>query len=97
MGAHIVLSLLNELRKRDKMRGRSTSVRFYLSHDIKINSNTPRLYSQRLYSVMYWLINHCTDWAQTPFRRHFEFNDVIYLKRHCNVDNRLCNVVFTTT
>ena len=49
MSAHILLNLLNELRKRDKMRGlpsilslfrneqyRSTNVRFYLSYDIKI-------------------------------------------------------------
>ena len=53
MSAHVLLNLLNELRKRDKMQGllsiylfatslvnsiiRSTNVRFYLSHDIKIN------------------------------------------------------------
>ena len=28
-------------------------------------SNTPRLYSQWLNSVIYWLINHCMDWART--------------------------------
>ena len=34
MSAHVLLNLLNELGKRDKMRGKSTNVRFYLSHDI---------------------------------------------------------------
>ena len=49
MSAHVLLNLLNELGKRDKMRGlssilslfrnefnkyRSMNVRFYLSHDI---------------------------------------------------------------
>ena len=34
MSAHVLLILLNELGKRDKMRG--TNVRFYLSYDIKI-------------------------------------------------------------
>ena len=27
--------------------------------------NTPHTYSQWLNSVIYWLINHCTDWART--------------------------------
>ena len=64
------------------------------------NSNTPRLYSQWLISVIYWLINHCTDRTRTgvtSFGSHFEFHDVIYHIPHCNVDNRRCNVVFTTT
>ena len=46
----------------------------------KWNSNTPRLYSQRLNLVIYWLINHFTDWARigvTSFGRQFEFHDVI--------------------
>ena len=65
-----------------------------------VNSNTPRLYSQWLNSVIYWLINHCTDWARTSvtsFGCQFEFHDVIYHIPHCNADNRRCNVVFTTT
>ena len=49
MSAHVLLNLLNELWKRDKMRGllsisslfrnkfnKCTNVRFYLSYDIKI-------------------------------------------------------------
>ena len=55
-------------------------------------SDTPRLYSQWLNSVIYWLINHCMDWAQTgvtSFGRQFDFHDVIY-------DNRRLNVNFTT-
>ena len=28
----------------------------------------------------------------TSFGRQFDFNDVIYHKRHCNVDNRRRNV-----
>ena len=49
MSAHVLLNLLNELRKRDKMRGlpsilflfcnefnKFNNVRFYLSYDIKI-------------------------------------------------------------
>ena len=50
MSAHVLLNLLNELGKRDKMRGlpsilslfrnefnkKSTNVRFYLSYDIRI-------------------------------------------------------------
>ena len=32
---------------------------------LSTNSNTPRLYSQWLNSVIYWLINHYTDWART--------------------------------
>ena len=49
MSAHVLLNLLNKLRKRDKMRGLpsilslfrnefnkyNTNIRFYLSHDIK--------------------------------------------------------------
>ena len=64
------------------------------------HSNTPRLYSQWLNSVICWLINHCTAWARTSmtsFGRQFKFHDVIYHKPHCNVDNRRHNVVFTTT
>ena len=41
------------------------------------NSNTPRLYSQWLNSVIYWLINHCTDRARTGVTssgRQFEFS-----------------------
>ena len=46
MSAHVLLNLLNELGKRDKMRGlpsilslfrKSMNVRFYLSYDIKIS------------------------------------------------------------
>ena len=63
-------------------------------HNIRFNvySNTPRLYNQWLNSVIYWLINHCTDWARTivtSFSRQFDFHDVIY-------HNRRRNVVFTT-
>ena len=61
--------------------------------DVKRNSNTPPLYSQWLNSVIYWLINHCTDWSRTDvtsFSCQFDFYDVIY-------HNRRCNVVFTTT
>ena len=46
MGAHVLMNLLNELGKRDKMRGLPSilslflamrlNVRFYLSYDIKI-------------------------------------------------------------
>ena len=66
----------------------------------KANSNTPRLYSQWLNSVINWLINYCKDWARTgvtSFGRQFDFHDIIYHKRNCNVDNRRRNVVFTTT
>ena len=71
-----------------------------LNFEITTNSNTSRLYSQWLNSVIYWLINHCTDWFRTgvtSFGRQFEFHDVIYHKRHCNVENRRHNVVFTST
>ena len=40
------------------------------------DSNTPRLYNQWLNSVIYWLINHCTDWARTgvtSLGRQFDF------------------------
>ena len=56
MSSHVLLNLLSELGKSDKMRGfafyyffttslknlinRSTNVRFYLSHDIKITLNS---------------------------------------------------------
>ena len=63
---------------------------------IDTNSNTPRLYSQRLDSVIYWLINHCTDWARTgvtSFSCQFDFHDVIYHIWHCNIDNRRHNVL----
>ena len=39
MSAHVLLNLLNELGKKDKMRGFANefnSVRFYLSYDTKI-------------------------------------------------------------
>ena len=42
MSAHVLLNLLNELGKRDRMRGlinsiiQRTNVRFYLSYGIKI-------------------------------------------------------------
>ena len=32
----------------------------------------------------------------TSFGRQFDFHDAIYHIQHCNVDNRQCNVVFTT-
>ena len=54
----------------------------------KRHSNTPRLYCQWLNSEIYWLINHCMDWAWTgvtSFGRQFYFHDVIYHIRHCNV------------
>ena len=41
-----------------------------------------------------------TDWARTgvtSFGRQFDFYDVTYHIRHCNVDNSRGNVVFTTT
>ena len=63
------------------------------------HSNTPRLYSQWLNSVIYWLIIHCTDWARTGVEslgRQFDFHDVIYPIRHCNVDIRRRSIVFTT-
>ena len=47
---------------------------FTAGADLFLNSNTPRLYSQWLNSVIYWLINHCTHWARTgvtSFGRHF--------------------------
>ena len=62
---------------------------------IKIDFKTPRLYSQWLNSVIYRLINHCTDWTGagvTSFGRQFDFLDV-YLIRHCNVDIRRRNVI----
>ena len=62
---------------------------------INENFNT----SQWLSSVIYWLINHCTDMARigvTPFGRQLDFHDVIYNIRHYNVDNRRRNVAFTT-
>ena len=37
----------------------------HLAQNVILNSNTPRLYSQWLNSVIYWLINHSTDWART--------------------------------
>ena len=43
-------------------------------------------------SVIYWA------WTGvTSFSRQIDFHDVIYHIRHCNVDNRRRNVVFTTT
>ena len=42
-----------------------------------VYSNTPRLYDQWLNSVIYWLINHCTDRARigvTTLGRQFEFS-----------------------
>ena len=50
--------------------------------ELETHSNTPRLYSQWLNSVIYWLLNHCTGWARTKvtsFSRQFDFHDVIYL------------------
>ena len=64
-----------------------------------VHSITPRLYSQWLNSVNYWLINHCMDLAWTgvtSFGLQFDFHDFIYRIRHCNIDNRRLNVVFTT-
>ena len=34
-------------------------------YDTKRNYNTSRLYSQWFNSVIYWFINHCTDWTRT--------------------------------
>ena len=48
-----------------------------LKTNAKPYSNTPRLYSQWLNSVIYWLINHCMDRAQagvTSFGPQFEFS-----------------------
>ena len=66
---------------------------------LKNDSNTPLLYSLRLNSVIYWLINHCTDWTQTAvmlFSPQLIFHDIIYHIQQCNIDNRMLNVVFTT-
>ena len=44
-------------------------------------SNTDRLYSQWINSVIYWIINHCTDWAQPDmmsFRCQFDIHEVTY-------------------
>ena len=52
---------------------------------LKIHFNTPCLNGQWLNSVIYWLIDHCTDWARkrvTSFGRQFDFHDVIYHKRY---------------
>ena len=62
---------------------------FTAGADLFLNSNTPRLYSQWLNLVIYWLINHCTDWARTgvtSFGRQFDFHDVIYHNRRRNVN-----------
>ena len=62
---------------------------------LSIDSKTDRLYSQYFKSVIYWLINHCTDWVWagvTSFGRQFDFYDVNYHKQPCNVDNRQHNV-----
>ena len=67
---------------------------------VKTDSKTHRLYSQWLNSVINCLINHCTYWARTgdtSFDRQLDFHVVIYHIWHYNVDNRRCNVVFTTT
>ena len=56
------------------------------------HSNTPRLYSQWLNSVIYWLIYHCTDWARTgvtSFGRQFDFHDVICQIRRRSVTSIL--------
>ena len=58
---------------------------------------TPLAYSQWLNLVIYWLINHCTDWAQTDlmsFGCQFDFHDVICHVQPCNVDKRLRNGLF---
>ena len=65
----------------------------------KPDSNTPHLYSQWLNSVIYWLIDHCTDRTRTgvtSFDRQFEFSWRHLSHRHCYVDYRRCNVAFTT-
>ena len=62
------------------------------------DSNTGRLYSQWINSVIYWLINHCSELARssvTSFDRQFEFHDVIYHIEPYNVGNRRRNVDFT--
>ena len=72
---------------------REEPVGAWLDSDLIVDSNTSRLYSQWLNTVIYWLINHCTDWARTDvtsFSRQFDFHDVIYY-------NRRRNDVFTTT
>ena len=58
-------------------------------------SNTPRLYSQWLNSVIYWLINHCTD-RPDVIRAQILFSWRHLSLRHCNVDNKRHTVVFTT-
>ena len=66
---------------------------FFSCKRVIYDSNTPRLFSQWLISLIYWLINHCTDWAQTnvtSFSRQFNFHDVIY-------HNKRRNIIFTTT
>ena len=103
---HVVLdkiSLLSTAMAIRILHGRNFENRQPMDHSCEVRqnsfkwftrySNTPRLYSQWLNSVIYWLINHCTDWARTnvtSFSRQFDFHDVIY-------HNRRRNVVFTTT
>ena len=59
------------------------------------NSNTSCLYSQWLNSMIYWLINNCTDWAQigvTSFGHQFELHNIIYQIQPCSIVNIWQNV-----
>ena len=50
-------------------KGCTSDLLYILVYFISIYSNTPRLYSQWLNAVIYWLINHCTyrpDVIQPP-------------------------------
>ena len=50
------------------------------------HSNTARLYSQWLNSVVKFLINHCTDWARadvTSFVRQFDLCRITIKSMNC--------------
>ena len=83
MSAHVSLNSLNQIEKNDMLRGLPSILAHFRNKCNAFNNNscTPPPYSQCLNLVIYWLINHSTDWAQigvTSIGPQFNFQDVTY-------------------
>ena len=68
MSAHVLLNLLNELRKRDKMRGLSSILFLYRNQLNKFNNTKARILDS---------IYHMTNTLKSHFRRKKRYNFVI--------------------
>ena len=58
MSAHVLLNLLNELGKRDKMRGLPSSLSFFRNEFNKFNNTGARTFDSIYHMTLKLLLNH---------------------------------------